>query len=53
MQNDSYQEQEVSPTFPFVPKYKLYEFLTLARQDEIEAEQTLRAWVKQQMQGNP
>lgn len=53
LQESTYQEQEVSPTFPFVPKEKLYEFLTLARQDEIEAEQTLRAWVKRQRQGNP
>jgi len=52
LQDGSYQEQEVSPTFPFVPKDKLYEFLILARQDEIEAEQVLRTWVKEQMRGN-
>ena len=50
LQDGGYEEQAVSPTFPFVPKAKLYEFLTLARQDEIEAEQILRAWVKQQKQ---
>jgi Uma2 family endonuclease len=49
LQDGRYQEQEVSPTFPFVPKTKLYEFLTLAKQDEIEAEQSFRAWVKQQL----
>ena len=43
LQNGHYEEQEVSPIFPFVPKARLYEFLTLARQDEIEAEQILRA----------
>jgi Uma2 family endonuclease len=48
LQGDSYQEQETSPTFPFVPKEKLYEFLELARQDEVEAEQTFRAWVRAQ-----
>ena len=53
LQGGRYQECDTSPTFPFVPKDKLYEFLTLARQDEIEAEQVLRSWVKQQMQDNP
>jgi Uma2 family endonuclease len=48
LQEGSYQELEVSPTFPFVPKDKLYEFLILARQDEIEAEQALRDWVRSQ-----
>jgi hypothetical protein len=41
--------RRVSPTFPFVPKDKLYEFLILARQDEIEAEQALRDWVRSQL----
>ncbi len=50
LQDDRYQEQEVSPTFPFVPKDRLYGFLTLARQDEIKAEQTLRTWVRARMQ---
>jgi Uma2 family endonuclease len=49
LQDGNYQEQEVSPTFPFVPKDKLYEFLILARQDEIEAEQALRDWVRSQL----
>jgi Uma2 family endonuclease len=53
LQEGSYEEREVSPTFPFVPKDKLYEFLILARQDEIEAEQVLRNWVKEQIRDNP
>ncbi|NEO29103.1 MAG: hypothetical protein F6K36_01305 [Symploca sp. SIO3C6] len=36
---------EVSPTFTFVPKTKLYEFLAEAQKDEIQAEQTLRQWI--------
>jgi Uma2 family endonuclease len=38
LQGEVYQEKETSPTFPFVPKEKLYEFLDLARQDEVAAE---------------
>jgi Uma2 family endonuclease len=49
LQAGQYQELETSPTFPFVPKEKLYEFLTQAMQDEVAAEQTLRAWVRQQL----
>ena len=41
-----YQEVEVSPTFDWVPKTKLYEFLSAARQSEAKAEKDLRAWVK-------
>ena len=33
-----YQEVEVSPTFPQVLRGKLYEFLAMARQDEVDAE---------------
>ena len=44
---NAYEEVEVSPTFPKVAKNKLYEFLTVARQDEIEAEQQLRAWLRE------
>lgn len=40
---DAYEEVDVSPTFPKAPKQKLYEFLAAAQQDEIEAEQQLRA----------
>ncbi len=44
--SDHYQEVEVSPTFPQVPKVKLYEFLATARQDEVDAELALREWLK-------
>ena len=42
-----YQEVDLSPTFPQVPKVKLYEFLAAARQDEVEAELALRLWIRQ------
>jgi Uma2 family endonuclease len=48
LQAAQYQEIEVSPTFPKVPKAKLYEFLAQAQQDEVEAERTLRAWLRSQ-----
>lgn len=44
--NGKYRETEVSPTFPLVPKVKLYEFLATARQDEVEAEIAMRTWVR-------
>ncbi|MDV3349137.1 Uma2 family endonuclease [Leptolyngbyaceae cyanobacterium CCMR0082] len=44
-----YGEVEESPTFPLVPKVKLYEFLATARQDEVDAELALRAWVRSVM----
>ena len=40
LQAGQYQEVETSPTFPFVPKQRLYAFLAQAQQDEVEAEQT-------------
>lgn len=46
LQNQDYQEVETSPTFDFVPKEKLYEFLSQAQQDEIAAEQSLRDWIR-------
>lgn len=42
-----YREANASPTFPFVSKAKLYEFLAQAQVDEIEAEKNLRQWVSQ------
>lgn len=44
---NQYQEVSTSSTFPFVPKTKLYEFLAQAQEDEIEAEKSLRQWMKQ------
>lgn len=46
LQGDVYIEVAASPTFVDVPKIKLYEFLAAARQDEAEAEQSLRVWVR-------
>jgi Uma2 family endonuclease len=42
-----YQEVEVSPTFPTVPKERLYQFLSEAREDEIGAEVNLRKWIRE------
>lgn len=44
LQEGVYVEVEVSPTFPQVPKERLYAFLEQAREDEIEAVQALRSW---------
>jgi Uma2 family endonuclease len=46
LQGESYREVEASPTFGFVPKQKLYEFLAQAQQDEVSAERELRQWVR-------
>ncbi len=46
LQGAAYQEVEASPTFEFLPKQKLYEFLAQAQQDEVAAEQELRQWVR-------
>ncbi len=46
LQDDDYEEVDVSPTFERVPKAKLYEFLAAARKDEVEAEQSFRQWVR-------
>lgn len=46
LQDGQYGEVDLSPTFPKVPKTKLYEFLAQARQDEVDAEQALRLWVR-------
>ncbi|MGC1217237.1 MAG: Uma2 family endonuclease [Phormidesmis sp.] len=46
LQGSAYEEVTVSPTFDRVPKVKLYEFLSMARQSEAQAERSLRAWVR-------
>ncbi|MEO1094317.1 MAG: Uma2 family endonuclease [Cyanobacteria bacterium J06638_28] len=46
LRDGDYLEVEASPTFPQLPKARLYEFLATARQDEVEAEVTLRQWVR-------
>ena len=49
LQEKNYTEVEASSTFPKVPKSRLYEFLAQARQDEVEAELSLRAWAQSQL----
>ena len=44
LQEGVYVEVEVSPTFPQVPKEQLYGFGEQAKEDEIEAVQSLRTW---------
>ncbi|MEO1297603.1 MAG: Uma2 family endonuclease [Cyanobacteria bacterium J06636_16] len=46
LQGNAYQEVDSSPTFLAVPKSQL--FLAQAKQDEVEAELSLRAWVRSQ-----
>ncbi len=43
LQEQVYVEVEASPTFPQVPKERLYTFLAQAKEDEIEAVQNLRS----------
>lgn len=44
LQEQVYVEVEASPTFPQVPKQQLYAFLAEAKEDEIAAVRSLRAW---------
>lgn len=44
LQEQVYTEVELSPTFPQVPKERLYTFLDEAKEDEVEAVRSLRAW---------
>ncbi len=47
LEDGSYVEVEVSPTFPTVPKAKLYEFMAQAQSESTEvAEQLLRQWIQ-------
>ncbi|MDY7016583.1 MAG: Uma2 family endonuclease, partial [Cyanobacteriota bacterium] len=52
LQDGEYREVPLSPTFPVVTKERFYEFLEQAQFDEVEAEQTFRAWVRQKIQNN-
>jgi Uma2 family endonuclease len=49
LQSGSYSEVEVSPTFPQVPKERLYEFLAEAKEDEVAAVRALRVWWQEQL----
>jgi Uma2 family endonuclease len=44
LQEGVYIEAEFSPTFPQVPKERLYTFLHEAKEDEVEAVKSLRSW---------
>jgi Uma2 family endonuclease len=48
LQESVYVEVAVSPTFPQVPKERLYTFLEEAKEDEIEAVRSLRLWWSEQ-----
>lgn len=50
LQGEAYQELDRSPTFDWVNKEDLYQFLEQAQQDEIEAEQNFRTLVNQKLQ---
>ena len=47
LQDGDYVEVELSPTFPQVPKARLYTFLEQAKDDEIAAIRSLRMWFEQ------
>ena len=49
LQDGVYVEVEASQTFPQVPKERLYAFLEQAKEDEIEAVQSLRTWWQKQV----
>ncbi|MCM1985089.1 Uma2 family endonuclease [Lyngbya confervoides] len=49
LQGDAYEECDRSPTFSWVKKELLYRFLEQAQQDEIEAEITFRALVRERL----
>jgi Uma2 family endonuclease len=49
VQENTYQECHHSPTFPWVEKEDLYRFLQQAQQDEIEAENVFREWVREKV----
>lgn len=50
LRNGGYEEVAVSPTFPYMTKERLYEFLQDCTQvGEKQAKKTFRAWIKQQL----
>lgn len=50
LQGGEYVEVEASPTFPNVPKTRLYEFLEQCRTSEVQASKAFRQWVQQEVQ---
>ncbi len=52
LENSEYLEVSASPTFPILPKSKLYEFLAAAQLDEVEAEVNFRSWLREMANNN-
>ena len=48
LQENVYVEVDCSPTFQMVAKEKLYEFLAVSQQNEVEAEINFRTWAREQ-----
>ncbi len=53
LQGETYQSVPYSPTFPWVPKSRLYQFLAEAQQDEVAAEIAFRTWVRNHLATHP
>lgn len=54
LKDDGYEIVETSPTFPDVPKQRLYQFLTDCTQvGEVRAKRNLRQWLREQMVVQP
>ncbi|NJK63970.1 MAG: Uma2 family endonuclease [Synechococcaceae cyanobacterium SM2_3_1] len=49
LRGDSYQEVVVSPTFPLMQKEDLYQFLKQCKEDEVNAEMSLRHQIQSQI----
>ena len=52
LRDGEYQESDRTPIFPWVEKAYLYQFLSQAQQDEVEAERAWRSFVKERLE-NP
>jgi Uma2 family endonuclease len=52
LQENTYLEVFLSPTFPMLPKDKFYEFLAIAQTNEVKAEVDLRYWIRDLIQEN-
>ncbi len=49
LRDGEYQESDRTPIFPWVEKAYLYQFLSQAQQDEVEAERAWRSFVKERL----
>lgn len=50
LQDQQYQLVETSPTFPNIPKSRLYEFLEQCRTSEVQASKNLRSYLQKELQ---